>query len=37
MTKKENFNANSIKIRPNFRAPDLIREKFSGGPDIKGT
>jgi hypothetical protein len=20
-----------------FRAPDLIREKFSGGPDIKGT
>jgi len=22
--------------RPNFRAPDLSRENFLGGPDIKG-
>ena len=27
----------SIVYYSNFRAPDLIREKFSGGPDIKGT
>ena len=25
------------KADANFRAPDLIREKFSGNPDIKGT